>query len=674
MQRLTRYFRRPATISALPVEPASRWPLYVGVFLGIWLSLYLYADTLSLPYLQEDSAHIRWLSWHNPIEPFLTAEGAPAYRPLGKSIIKVWYLVQGHHDRAWLRFHNIVLNILNIALIGKVAVGLDRSRLRYFTGGLAATFFSALPFAYQAVPWINNFFYPMVDFLLLLMVAVYWRARLRQSRRLLFLAIFLCFLAPFEIEYGIMGAGLLLAMEFVLWQQKRQPYPWLGAPLLGVAANALFVWRWFTIPKETYSFGLPTVERVVQIGAYFLQGLMYPISALARPLMELSGLNDLASIALVSFPVLAILVAFLIRRRQGPILIFALLWFFLLNLPALVFVNTEYVINSPRLLYPPGAGAVWLWAVFLVGSTAGGRWRLLKTALAGVFVLAVIVQGITFVRNVMALYHLAERPAHQLAAFARQAPSEDPLLVVNFPSWLAHTDRTFAMGNHGAQIIPFYVGIEELIYAYNDIHQPARSIKFPNIRQSLPYYADALGETVDYDRLRAYLLTSGDVLVTQWGAEEINLVPAGRATSVGFGQPTATFGDVAVLELAASQVRDHSLSLTLHWQFLQTADADYTVFLHLYSQDGALVSQQDGYPLMGLAPFWMWDANQTLEDRRVLSWPVDTPGGEYRVGLGVYDAGNGLRLPAQSPSGEALPGDTAILLSLHIDERHAGRD
>jgi hypothetical protein len=633
------------------------------------LSLFLYADSLSLPYLQEDSAHIRWLSWHNPIEPFFTAKGAPAYRPLGKSIIKVWYLILGYHDPAWLRFHNIVLNILNIALIGKVIVWLDCSRQRYVTGGLAATFFSTLPFAYQAIPWINNFFYPLVGFLLLLMVTLYWQARLRHSNRLLLLAIFLCFLAPFEIEYGIMGGSLLLTIEVALWQQKRQPYPWLGAPLLGLLANALFVWRWFTIPKETYFFGLPTVERVVQIGTYFLQGLTYPVSALARPLMTRTGLNDLASISLVSLPVLAILVGFLIRKRQWPILTFALLWFCLLNLPALAFVNTEYVINSPRLLYPPGAGAVWLWAAFLVWIAASGKQRGLKSLLVAVFVLAVLIQDITFVRNVMALYHLAERPAHQLTAFARQAPAGDELLVVNFPSWLSHVEQTFAMGNHGAQIIPFYVSIEELIYAHNGIDHPARSIKFPNIRQSVPYYADALGESVDYEQLRSYLVTSGDVLVTQWGAEEINLVSAGRATDVRIGRPTALFGDVLALELAASDVQSNSLSLTLHWRIQAPATMDYTVFLHLYGPDGQFISQQDGYPIMGLAPFWMWDAGQTLQDKRLLSWPADTPGGEYRVGLGVYDRNSGLRLPAFGPSGEGLPDDTVILFSLQINER-----
>lgn len=127
MNRWLGFFHRPL-VTPLTRFSTSRWPIYLGLILGIWLSFVLYAGTLSLPYLQEDSTHIRWLAWHNPIQPFFSAKGAPAYRPLGKAIIKFWYLILGHHDRAWLRFHNIAFNALNIALIAALASWIDHSR------------------------------------------------------------------------------------------------------------------------------------------------------------------------------------------------------------------------------------------------------------------------------------------------------------------------------------------------------------------------------------------------------------------------------------------------------------------------------------------------------------------------------------------------------------------
>jgi hypothetical protein len=288
MPSLLQLFHRPP-VRRVNKPAAKRWPLYAAAILAIWISFALYADTLGLPFLQEDSTHIRWLSWHTVLEPFLSAKGAPDYRPLGKSILKFWYLILGRHDRIWLRYHNFIFNALNIALIAVLAAWIDTSKRRYWTGAIAALLFGAFPFAYQAVPWINNFFYPLANLLLLAMTAVYWQARVRQSNGLLLLAFLLIFLAPFEIEYGLMGSGLIFTVELVLWLQKRQPYPWLTGPLIGLLLNVLFLIRSLTIPKQSYSFGLPTSGRLLLISTYFLQGLMYPISPLALWIMERSG-------------------------------------------------------------------------------------------------------------------------------------------------------------------------------------------------------------------------------------------------------------------------------------------------------------------------------------------------------------------------------------------------
>jgi hypothetical protein len=92
------------------------------------------------------------------------------------------------------------MHSLNIALVGALTWRLDTGRWRYVTAGVAATLFGVLPFAYQAIPWINVFFYPLNNLLQLLMVLVYWEARVRRSNRLIVVALFLCALSPFEIE------------------------------------------------------------------------------------------------------------------------------------------------------------------------------------------------------------------------------------------------------------------------------------------------------------------------------------------------------------------------------------------------------------------------------------------------------------------------------------------
>lgn len=673
VRRWLSFFRRPP-VRPLAKPPAPRWPLLLGVIAAVSLTFLLYGDTLGFPFLQEDSTHIRWLSTLNPIDPFLTARGAPDYRPLGKSIIKAWYLLLGEHDRVWLRFHNFVFNALNVALVAVLASWADVGRRRYWTAAFAALLFATLPFAYQAIPWINNFFYPLANLLLLLMTAVYWQARVRNSNTLLALALFLCFLAPFEIEYGLMAGGVLFTVEIVLWLQKRQPRPWLMPPLIGLGLNLLFLVRSLTIPKQTYAFGLPTPWRLVLIATYFLQGLLYPVTPLARPLMAVTGWGDVAAIWLVALPALLLIVVVLLRRRQIPLLVLGLLWFLLLNLPALVFVDFDYVVNSPRLLYPPGVAIAWLWGGFFATllpqtrrrpATAAAQARTVaRTAVVVALLALTLGVSVGFVRTRLDAYRLAERPALQLAEIARTTAGDDPLLIVNFPSWISPAQRLFAMGNHGAQIIPFYINIQELIYAHNDADHPARAVQFANVRREQPYYYGMLGEQMDYEALRAALDASGPVYVTQWTPTQLDLRYAGRTTALPAPETAVTFGEG--IQLGDVTVTDDGATITvaLAWRLAQRVDRDLTVFVHLYGPDGQLVAQADGYPLMGLAPFWLWEAGRRLEDVRRLTWPDDAPPGAYRLGVGVYDAAAGERLTAVDAGGARLADDVAIVQAL----------
>ena len=594
-------FRRPP-ISRISKPPAKQWPIYAGVILAIWISFALYADTLGLPFVQEDSTHIRWLSWHNVLEPFFSAKGAPAYRPLGKSIVKIWYLILGQHDRIWLRYHNFAFNTLNIALIAVLASWIDASKRRYWTAAIAALLFGAFPFAYQAIPWINNFFYPLANLLLLAMTAVYWKARVRESNTLLLLAFFLLFLAPFEIEYGLMGSSLLFTVELVLWLQKRQPYPWLTGPLIGLLLNLLFLARSLTIPKQSYNFGLPTPGRLLLISTYFLQGLMYPISPLALWVMELTGWGDVAAIWLVSLPALVVIIAILLRLKQVGLLFFSLAWFLLLNLPALIFVDFEYVVNSPRLLYPPGVGIVLLWGGFLAILAIGDRRPRVRFAVATLLMVLILVMSGRFVRERNVQYLLAQEPLLQLADIAKDTNPEEELLIVNFPSWLAPRERRFAMGNHGVQIIPFYINIQELIYAHNDADQAARAIQFGNIRQPQPYYYGMLGEHVDYEKLGETLLQGGPVYLTQWSPEQIQLMEAGRAG----GQTTDrqgdfyTFGETVQLQPISIKIDGNSVAVEVLWRVEKPVEDDLTVLFTCMAPAASLLLRLMATPL----PAW----------------------------------------------------------------------
>jgi hypothetical protein len=663
-------FRRPTLHSAGRRPAASRRPLYLGLFVGIWLGYALYANSLSLPFFQDDFGHIRWLSVLNsPFDPFITATGLPAYRPLGEMLLKIWYLVLGRHDPAWLRFLNIAMHSLNTVLVAALAMRLDRGRGRYLTAGLAAVLFGALPFAYQAVPWINVFFYPLNNLRQLLMVLFYWQARVRArdrgSNRLLALAFLLCFLSPFGIEYGLVNGGLLLAVEAALLLQGRQRSIWFGGPLIGLALNLIFLAIWMIVPKNGYAFGPPTLERLMQISVYLLQGLVYPVAPLALPLMRSTGISDLAAIALVGLPVLLLATVWLVRRKKQPLLVASLIWFGALSFPGLMTLTFDYYINSPRMLYPVGPALAWLWAGLFSAILLGRRRRLLRLALAGLALLLVLGMNIDFIRIRMAHYHIVEGSVHQLGQIARRAEPDNETLVVNMPSWLTPPQRTFALGNNGVQILPFYVSIVDVALAANDEEHPTRAMQFHNVRQPQPYYYGLHGQRVGWDELRQGLSEVGDVYLTRYAPERIDLALAGRAANVQWPDgplQRAHFDESIDLSQGEYELAGDSLSLDLNWRLQEPVEDDLTVFVHLVGPDGGLVDQADGYPLLGLSPFWLWGQGQTLRDRRELSWPAAAPAGTYRVFAGVYDAANGERLPATDEAGEPLADNAMMVL------------
>ena len=664
MPRL-RHLLAPPLLAPAPAPRAARWPLYAGIALACGLALALYLNTLSLPFFQDDVIHIRWLSTHSILDPFLTAENLPTYRPLGESLMKMWWTVLGRHDPAILRTQNILMHALNAVLVALLALRIDHTDRRYIMAGIAAVLFAAFPFAYQAVIWVNVFFYPLGTLLLLLTALCYTQARTTGAIHWLVLTWLLCFLAPAEIEWGLMSGVIVLGLELVWWLQRRQSRPWWIGPAVGLAINIVFFIIWQSVPKFDYSSGMKiNLEGMLQMSTYYLQGLIYPSAPLAAPLVGQLGLNDLSAVLLVALITLVVVLGVLIRRRRSILALAGLGWFGLLVAPTLVTVDFDYVINSPRLLYPAAVGSVMLWAAWIAEGVSAGRGQRIRVAmLAAVFGL-VLAQNVAFVQIANRLYHLAEEPVHELARVAQTTPGAEPLLFVNLPSWLSPHWRDYAIGNHGIQFITGFANINDVIFAYNGVDRLSRAVSFANLMQTTPYWLGLFGPKLDWDGLVRELTSAGDVYLTTYEETRIRLQPAGRVTSVAFGERAAQIG--AALELGAATVENgsRSIDLVLNWRIAQRIDQDLAVFVHLYAPDGRLAAQADGDPLLGLAPFWLWPVGQTLRDQRSLTWPVDAAAGTYRIGVGVYDRGSGQRLAAIGPDGSRLPDDTVIVATV----------
>ena len=87
----------------------------------------------------------------------------------------------------------------------------------------------------------------------------------------------------------------------------------------------------------------------------------------------------------------------------------------------------------------------------------------------------------------------------------------------------------------------------------------------------------------------------------------------------------------------------------------------YTVFTHLLGKDGSIWGQRDNIPVKGTYPTTGWREGEIIADEYEITVKSDAPPGKYQIGVGMYDAATGQRLPVFDESKAPLPGDRILL-------------
>jgi hypothetical protein len=80
-----------------------------------------------------------------------------------------------------------------------------------------------------------------------------------------------------------------------------------------------------------------------------------------------------------------------------------------------------------------------------------------------------------------------------------------------------------------------------------------------------------------------------------------------------------------------------TVRLTLHWQVLAPVDADYKVSARLLDGEGNQVGQVDGVPVHNTYPTSRWKVGETIADVYDMTVPSDTPHGQYRLLVILYE-------------------------------------
>jgi hypothetical protein len=120
--------------------------------------------------------------------------------------------------------------------------------------------------------------------------------------------------------------------------------------------------------------------------------------------------------------------------------------------------------------------------------------------------------------------------------------------------------------------------------------------------------------------------------------------------------------------LSLVEAGDRTWSIRLHWQAIDAASTDYTVFVQLLDQQGRWIAGWDSPPLAGQYPTSRWQPGEVVVDSLELTPPPPetlSPG-KYRLVTGLYDPVSGQRLPAVDSNGQPLPDDMIILQEIEI--------
>ena len=642
-------------------------PVVVSGLVALILTGGLYGDALTLPLFSDDLVQIPWLETVSWSDLWTSASPYGYYRPVWYSLWRVLGALAGGLLPLPLHFANLVAHWGAAWLAGMLAVrwievhpagnrsvmaqGLHRKpgASGAFIALVSTCVFVVFPFARQAVAWPGAVYNPLVSALASGAVILYDLGRRHQRPSMIALAMLLSVIAPFTYEGGLMIAPMLVAVEAVGWFGRRWSERLSAWPLLAVGAAAGTFVIWHAIRGSPIgSFGLHPRD-LARNASYLGQGLVYPAAPLGQSLTFASDLPATTALWIIALPTLAVIVVSAARTCPQALLL-AIAWFALFALPPLATMEAEWFELAPRFLYTTAGGIALLWAAAAASwyealITRLGTWRPLRFAIAAVICAILVAPAALYIRRGMFLYRIAGDVIWQAARAGAESP---PALFVNLPRSIAPYSRTYPLGFEGITPLPQRVTAEQLVYVNAGIEGGGEAVAFGIVARSAPasYSYDLHGRETGWQEVAAASRHTRIVYLADYGHDGIRLLEAGGPAdrSGSLPEPQATFeGRISVGGAAATCNGDGQVRLAATWQTVGPVENDVTIFAHLLDlrrpADGPL-AQADGYPLLGMMPFWAFHQGEAVHDVRYFS---GVPPGSYQIRIGLWEPSSGRR-------------------------------
>jgi hypothetical protein len=695
--------------------------LFALAFVGAF-AVAIYAYVLPLPFFRDDMVMLLWLRDMPWGKLWMDATGFPYYRPLSFSTLKLSELIFGWPEPISLHMLNLVLHATNSMFVALLALQFFEGKGKRIAAISAGLLFAAYPFSYEIVPTTGPIFQLQAVFFGLSSALAYmeFRSTLHASHapsQWLWVSLALALLGAFTCEYGVIIPALVVLTEAMLGWRGRpmihhradhaQPAEagckFSLIPFAYFAFSAIYLVAWALVPKSRAEPPLilqgltPMLKNMPVTGLYYLQGLTYPLQTLAGPLVRATGMSQPLAVGLIAFVTWAAIVALFAWARRLRLLVFALAWFAVTLAPMWPMLNADYTLNGPRLHYLPSIATSLIWGslvaiLFCHSQPLPGQeslprkietrsfrsGRVLRFAPGDTLgqALAVIVLGATLAQSLVFLYGMADiitlggRLTADVSRAVAATPSDEPSLVVNFPSWIGkrETETTFALGAEGISFLPGYSTLRDLVRLNTRQDRNVTEVTFTNTIQEWKY-DQRLGLLVNWNKLVRAMRAARHVWTIEYLPERLHLSEAGSIRPAEATPPEVTFGERIGLRVANASAAPDELRVELAWTNVLTVDRQLTAFVHVYNAEGQLVAQQDGYPLLGLYPPWLAQPGEAVRDLRHILLPASLASGHYQAGVGLYDAETSQRVAAISATGNRLENDVYLFYGFDMKRK-----
>lgn len=633
------------------VELLDRFGVWLALLLCAVLVAVLYGQAVRFAFTFDDPLDLPRAEGRSVWSMLRTSEGYAYYRPIPFILWKGLHALQGHYSKASLHGLTLIAHTLS----GWYLYLLLRRLTGEHWGLLASVLFITYPFSYQAVFGAHTLFHPLMTAAILLCLILYYDARLRHDPLRLAGSVLAAFVALWTHESGVVLLPLVVMVELLVLT-RTHAWPWRPSwwPLLHAAATGLFLIVWAVVPKWPRT-DVAEPGSIVANARYFLQGVIYPVSAQLLGAGRRFGFDPVRALwPAIAVTLLALLAIYVLGRRSWTPLL-ALAATLVILAPATIVLSWAYVEDAPRLLYPAAAAIAALW-----GLLPSLRWRWpaftwIWRALSVALLLGVVAQSVAFIglrRDMWAEGTVLVEAVADTAA----ARGQRPLLMLNVPAWFAPKQPEYPLGHVGLTALPGYIGLGRSVYIHRGIEPPI---------ESRGYYPDLNGWKYDFNT------HGGPATLDEFGAlvrrvdavYTVLMTPAGaRVRLVGELRPGAAsaanatrFGQSVILSEQRIELRDSDIAGDFVWSVTAPLPGDFLPVLSVRDARGNVVAATKDYPLGGIAAPRLWQTGDRVRDLPVVVLPATLPAGEYTVWLAWEERTTHQPLPGAGADGAPLP-------------------